>query len=489
MAAQDPAPAAANPPAPASPVPPALEEMRTHHRAALDNAQKALDARELEALRTLEKERVDQADYAGAARVAARIEVLSSALASSTARTAALVLAWSNKAGSSFGIEEKGGLAKMTKADSMLRWDRRNLTPGSYEIRLRFNAYDPPETAAVRTTSSTTKQPARDSNEEPGLGGTVAFWQETSLEQPVRLEAKITPPQVNQDAPRDPNLNALQTLTIGVIEIKSTSATFVLKAITARAAGALKFGSIEFWPTATIQSNEPSELLAAKATYREWIDPKLKPIHQNWIKRLLALEKECLEGDREEELAAVRQEMARVIPLTGQEPPKPKDKYELEATDPLGVSYTGEIRISNAKDCLQRLRRAGDARVSFKLTNFKVPAGTYRVSVVCRTGPSMGGEFHLKCDESILLGTIPQSEGMVERKLEVSGTIKVSDKAKYLDLSVDKLTASEGSLCELKRLELVPVAGAKPSVPATPAPAAPRPAPQEPESKKAKTDL
>lgn len=432
----------------AAPEDPALTALRTAHLTALKSRQDALLKKELAALRALEAARVEQEDYAGADAVAQALLALEKSSAASPTKAPSTMLSAHTPHQLSYGALERNGQIFINKANGSIRWDGLALAAGRYQVNLIYSVDAPANGVTRIVTGSGVRQPT----EAPAYGGSLTFSEITSINGSETLKFKV---------PRTTMLVEKTTAELGFITTTSSRTSLILKAVEAYSEGLMTFHGIELVPVSAPQTASPGteakEFATYQEEYRKQMQEKTTGAHKAWLVKLQELMKSATESANTEALTLIKPEITRVSSILNPAAPvstAPSGPISLNACDPLLATFNSEIRISNTKDCLQRLRPAG-ARVSFKLAG-KVAPGNYHVALNLNEGAGMGGTYSLTCGSSQLSGSLEGKGALVHHTMEVSKTLVVPPDAKYLEFSVESLLNPSGSLCELRSIDLTP---------------------------------
>ncbi|MBP7949270.1 MAG: hypothetical protein KA004_06400 [Verrucomicrobiales bacterium] len=437
------------PPAAAPQTPSPVDNLRVQQETELKTIEESLARQEWDALRTLEKARVEKGNYEGAARVVTRLQELEKAypvlLALSVdAKVKPVVL----EAGRSysytkgFGIVEKDGVLTFLKADSYVRWDNVSIKPGRYRVRLHYST-------GTGVTPMRRPQPASGSADvpyEPLLwGGRVSFVEDTDLEETQPLSGVVAPTEMH---------SKYSPLLLGALEVTSSRAAFIVKAVRAANGGLMNLKSIELIPETAAANGMPKEFADLQVKYHEALGKRLEPTRKAWLAKLKEFETAFTGSGNASGLAAVKEEQTRLLTvLASPNDLRKPEKILLRVADKIALTYTGEIRPSNTGEILQRLRPAGSARVSFKLG--KILPGKYQVVIHCNTSQLMGGTFRITCGSAILKGKVETPAHYTAADIQ-AGSIAIAAGTAYLDFLVESLMFKDGSLCELRSIELIP---------------------------------
>ena len=415
---------------------PALTELRTAHETALRARLEALAHKELAALKALEKSSVDREDYASALSAAEAAAALGKA---APAAPAAIRLDARQPHLNGFGIIERNQLLAIAKNNATIRWDGVNLKPGTYDVQMTFSVGD---LEAPKPLADNSTRP------DPVYGGRISFGEISSLNAGQVLQYTVG----RSNEPVEET-----TVKMGRLDIGTGRASFQLKALTAASDGLMLFKQIEFLPAAASTGASPKELkelASLREEYRKQIKEKTGPAQKYWLTKLQELQAQAEQTGNADALAAIKPELAHL-----QAPDAPDARARpitLSAPDPFITTCKGEIRLSESKDCLQRLRPVG-ARVSFKLAAAKVPPGKYNVTLDINLGPGMGGQYRVSCGASTLTSSLTATNALLHRVIALESPITIAPANAYLDFEVTDLSSSTASLCDLRALILTPV--------------------------------
>lgn len=434
-----------------------LASLRTAHEQSLKAQKDALVKRQIESLRVLEKKRVELADYDGAQRVLSKLTELEKSLGTSApAKSQAILLNVEKHHLAPYGIVEKDGVFQISKANATIRWDALALPIGNYSVKMTYSVGDyeailNPQSAFIKT--SPTKFRTDGTAIQPTYGGTVAFFEDTSINAANPLKAKI--PAAVAPVPE-------ATISLGSIHISSPRSVVVFKALEAESEGVINLKQLELTPEipAAAAPTEGAQFAQLKDDYRRLLNDKIGGAQRAWLTKLEELSKSVEQSGDEEAKELIKTELSQLRadqaaqPVVAAAAPPAAAKITLLAGDPIMVTTIGEIRLSNNKELLQRLRPAKGARISFKLSTAKVLPGKYMVTLNVNLGPLMGGDFSIACGQSVLRGKMEASPAYQNHLLALPDPLTITAADNYLTMEVDGLAISTGSLCDLKAIHL-----------------------------------
>jgi hypothetical protein len=282
--------------------------------------------------------------------------------------------------------------------------------------------------------------------------------------------------------------NLYETVTIGRLSLSSGPVRLRLVAEKAAAEGLMNLARVELvpvtGPVAVEQADVlPEALVKAREGFLKAFGERARGATERYRKELAVLEAAFEKAKDSDGVARVKQERARVAGepdpgmLSGGDA-APARTVVMGVGDPLGCSWRGECRLSNTKDVLGGLRPAGGAAVLWKLRAYGVPTGTWDVKIKARVGALGGGtaELQLLGAGGVVLGDpvavevepvqTPEDRddegaevpGAESRTIE-AGRMKIPKQAETLILRVNGLTHADGTLFDLKAVELQPGEG------------------------------
>jgi hypothetical protein len=438
---------------------PEILELRRRCAAQIAAGDVPLQARRLVELQELETSRAAAGEYEGAKRAAV---VRESVLGEATARedTRARVLLHAREVttrGSGLRDDPATGVIFFSKKGATVEWDLRGQFTGWYEVRL---------TCAVKG-SPRLKDGDSEGEGESKAGGVVVFSRVGGL------GAAAAP--VVHGVEGTGGWNLYETVTIGRMPLSSGPVRLRLVAEKAAAEGVMNLARVELvpvgGPVAVEQADAvPEALVKAREGFLKAFGERARGATERYRKELAGMEAAFEKAKDREGVARVRQERARVAGaldpgmLSGGDAERVRTVV-MGVGDPLGCSWRGECRLNNTKDVLGGLRPAGGAAVLWKLRAYGVPTGTWDVKIKTRVGALGGGtaELQLLGAGGVALGDpvaveVEPVQTPESRTIE-AGRMTIPKQAETLILRVSGLTHGDGSLFDLKAVELQPGEG------------------------------
>jgi hypothetical protein len=455
---------------------PEILELRRRCAAQIAAGDVSLQTRRLAELQELETSRAAAGDYEGAQRVAVvREGVLGEAAARADTRARVLLQAREvTTRGSGLRDDPATGVIFFSKKGATVEWDVRGQFSGWYEVRLRCAVKGSPRT-----------KDGDSGQEEKKAGGVVAFSRVGGL------GAAAAP--VVHGVEGTGGWNLYETVVIGRMALSNGPVRLRLVAEKAASEGLMNLARVELVPVSGPVAVEaadvlPGALVKAREVFLKSYAERARGATERYRKELAVLEAAFEKAKDREGVARVKQERARVAGepdpgmLSGGDGERVRTVV-MGVGDVLGCSWRGECRLSNTKDVLGGLRPAGGASVLWKLRAFGVPTGSWDVKIKARVGALGGGTAELQflgaggvaLGEPVAVEVEPVQTAEEREKNRDDEDAKVPDaesrtidagrmtipkQAETLILRVSGLTHGDGTLFDLKAVELQPGGGA-----------------------------
>lgn len=459
--------------------PAALSALRQRFQALLNEAEIAPRTRWLAALEALERQKVAEGDFAGAAEVRGRrLGQASPAANGAPARPPVVLNAASARTTNAVDFADgKKDVARFRRSGALMEWELPGQIPGSYQVNLVFSVMgstdqndqlDPYADPQVSL-------PARNPEEldESAAGGVVEFRKITNLKEGGAL--------LRRSVRSTGGWAKSRMLNLGVVDLDSKIVKFSLRAVEALPAGAMDFHRLELVPVnreaaaaTPVETGSPRELARLKEVYQKQFTDQTRSLHVRYLKNLGDLEVAATRSGDTELLAQVRQERKR---LEGGNPAATTDSsagngHVLPVVEKLHMMVRGEAKLTNQGDYLTRLRPAKTGEVIWKLAGLGVPSGTYHVIVDCRMSALNGGTatiqagstgaaepgppLSFKVSGAEATSVLEPAKNAVVRTVQ-AGVVTIPKGSQYLTLRVDSLDNPQSWLFDLKSLTLTPV--------------------------------
>lgn len=463
-----------------------LTALRDHMSASFNVADRTVTSQWLTGLAELEKARAAAGDYEGAQRARLRREQALATAGSDDGR-AAILLAARNVTGKGTGliVSENKLTTTFGTNGAFMEWDLTGDFKGWYEIMLTHgvlggtdhSADIQPVTGPIP--AALRKQKDALTSEAPAAGGWVSFQNMSSLGGGNIL--------LHREIVSTGGWNAWRTVTLGRIQIApSRLAKFRLTGEDVAGKGLMQFKQLELVPV-----SEPAAAAAGGETRltagRQWFEKEFRTgiaaSASTYKTALTALEQQAIRTKDSDLLFRVREEVKRLAASP--------DKLALSSNEDLasspggitlavgnsfGCQYRGDITLDTGKTFLTKLKPAGAASVTWRLSAFNIGSGAYDVTINCRVPVNGGGSATLAAfgessapagkalafdvkpvvkpedrNKPIASGDDPPT---AQKRTEEPGRIVINKGAQTLILTINGLTHGDGWLMDLTSITL-----------------------------------
>ncbi len=439
-------------------------------------------------LEALEKSRAAGGDYVGAERVKTVLDAFlqkemqglaaapepvkslppgaSPGVAPATAKPILLLSTGSNcsEIGATQLDKEAGGVILAAKGAG-LRWASLAVQPGFYEVSL------------VCSVDNVTQRQVFDrklgyhTSAEVAWGGAVAFREASNLKTSGEITGGVKPDPAAQPGQREHSLN------LGVVEFFNNRVDVELLATKAAnkpdsLGGVCVVRSLQLTPVsrpaagATGAIPVPPAVTAALEKYNQ----ATAGLNEKWY----AMLGEMVAAGGSSVDPPILAEFERLKPLfavagsptptattpaavAGASSEKATGKVVLSLLDRLSVTIGGDMRLASGGEFYEKLRPKG-AKLTVKLAEGRVAPGRYRVKLHTRMNDRSGGTYQLKLGSAVLDGIITLGNSLDGngRTYMPDGALTVPVGQSYLEFIVGEVAGRDGSLCDIKAIELIP---------------------------------
>ena len=472
------------------PVPPELAALRRHCLESIETGAVPLERRWIESLGALERDRAAAGDYDGAQRAASLGESLATQAAEKADVRPRVSLGAAEVKTKGSGLSDAPGTLRFLKSGATAEWEVRGNFSGWYEVRLVCavnGRHVVSQAEALGREGERRERKDDDSSQEqaPRTGGILQFSRVGGLgatAAPLRYALGGTG-----------GWNLFETIPIGRMVLSNGPVRLRILVEKAAAEGLMNLSRIDLVPVSGPKSagdDEPDALAAARSTYLKSYAERAKAATERYRKDLPAIEALYDRMKDSDGVARVRQERARVAAavtpdlVAGGDAGGGSRTITLTVGDALGCQWRGDCRLNSTKDTLSGLRPAGTASVTWKLRAYGVPSGRYAVRIPARVGVLGGGKAELQVlgpggaplDKPVKVDVEPVQSANDRVKSEAAekngddsyyppqpqrreiepGYLTIPKTAEAIVLRVTELTHEDGTLLDLKRLELRP---------------------------------
>ena len=449
-----------------------------------------LERRWVESLTALERERAAAGDYEGAQRAASLGESLATQAAEKADARPRVSLGAAEVKLKGSGLSEAPGTLRFLKSGATAEWEIRGNFSGWYEVRLVCavnGRHVVSQAEALARDAERRERKDDDSSQEqaPRTGGILQFSRVGGLgtaAAPLRYAMGGTG-----------GWNLFETIPIGRMVLSNGPVRLRILVEKAAVDGLMNLSRIDLVPVSGPKSagdEGPDALAAARSTYLKSYAERARAATERYRKDLPAIEAVYERMKDSDGVARVRQEKARIAAavtpelVAGGDAGGGSRTITLTVGDPLGCQWRGDCRLNSTKDTLSGLRPAGTASVTWKLRAYGVPSGRYAVTIPARIGVLGGGKAEMQVlgpggtplDKPVKVDVEAVQDADARAKSEAAnrnnddsyyppqpvrreidvGYLTIPKQAEAIVLRVMELTHEDGSLLELKRLEMRP---------------------------------
>lgn len=453
--------------------PPALTALRQKFQALLLDADAAPRARWLAAMEALERQKVTEGDFAGAAAIRGKRLGQASVSAAAPPALAPVVLTGAS-ARTTTGVDFADGkkeVARFRRSGALMEWELPGQVPGYYEVKLVFSVMGPNDLNDQLDPYADpgVPLPARDpsTGDQSAAGGVMEFRKITNLKEGGVL--------LRRSVRSTGGWATARSLTMGKVELDGKIVKFSLRAVDSLPAGVMDFHRLELVPLAReITTSIPAdpaglkELARLKEVYQKQFSDQTRSLTARYLQNLGDLEVAATRSGDIELLAQVRQERKRfegagngAVAVASA-----ATVHLLPVVEKLHMMVRGEAKMTNQNDYLTRLRPPKTCEVIWNLAGLGVPSGSYHVIVECRMTGQNGGSATIQAGSPggepgpplsfKVEAPAAEETSKVPKNLE-AGTVAIPKGSQYLTLRVDTLTNPQSFLFDLKSLRLTPV--------------------------------
>lgn len=467
--------------------PPAeLTALRERISGSLTVADRTVTSQWLAGVAELEKSRAAAGDYEGARRARLRREQALAAAGSDDGRMP-FILSVRNVTGKGTGlvVSENKLTTTFGTNGAFMEWDLTGDFKGWYEIMLTHGV--PGATDSSSEIQPVTgpipaawrKQKENPDYEAPSAGGWVSFQNMSSLgggNAVLRREIVSTG-----------GWNAWRPVSLGRIQLAASRlAKFRITGEEVAGKGLMQFKQLELVPVsdpAAAANGGEARLTAGRQWFEKEFRTRIAASSATYKNALTALEQQAVRTKDNDLLFRVREEVKRLA--------ESPDKLALSsdadlAASPAGITltvgnsfgcqYRGDITLDTGKSFLTKLKPAGTASITWRLSAFNVGSGAYDVTIKGRIPVNGGGSATLAAfgESSAPAGKAlafdvkpvvkpedrnkPLASGdtapTAQRRTEEPGRIVINKGAQTLTLSINGLTHGDGWLMDLTSITL-----------------------------------
>jgi len=467
--------------------PPGLRELRARLAESLTVADRAATTRWMAAVMELEKARAAAGDYEGARRARDRRERALAAAGTSDGRMPVALGAknLTNK-GPGLVISETQGTVTFRNSGSFIEWDATGEFNGWYEVLLTHGVVGGTDRSGdIMPVTGPIPDSYRARQSEPGYaapaaGGWVALQNMSSLGRTkVALRREIV---------STGGWNAWRTVSLGRMELSRTRiARLRLSGEEVAREGLMHFRQLELVPIpepfAAAAGDGEARLAAMRETFRRNFRSRITSSAAAYKSSLTALEQQALRSKDNDLLFRVRDEVKRLqqapeeLALSSDEALAAAPvTVALPAGHSFGTAIRGDIVFDSAKSSFTKLKPAGTASITWRLSAFNAGSGTYEVAlhgVVPVTGGGSAtlaafGESSTPAGDPLRIEIKPvispekrqaklasgENAPVPDKRTEEPGKLVIAKGAQTLTLTVNALTHPDGWLMDLASLTL-----------------------------------
>lgn len=469
-----------------SQAPDSLQDLRLRLSESLTVADRAATAQWAASLAELERARAAAGDYEGAQRARTRRERKLETAGTGDGRSP-VTLGTKNltNKGPGLVVGETQGTATFKSSGSFIEWDITGKFDGWYEIRLT-HAVAGGSDASREITPVTGPLPAdyraRKNDPDyyaPAAGGWVAFQNTSNL--------GLSKTVLRREIVSTGGWNAWRTVSLGRLQFGSTRlARLRLTGEEVAREGLMHFRHIELVPAGEPPASADtgaSKLAVLRESFRKNFRARITGSAAAYRSSLTALEQQASRAKDNDLLFRVREELKRLhqspelLALSSDEAlAAAPTSITLPAGNSFGTTFRGDIVFDNARGAFTKLKPAGEASITWRLSAFNVGSGTYDVALRGEVPVNGGGSASLAAfgESSTPAGeplrfeikpvVSPEkrnakpaatvSAPVPDKRTEEPGKIVIARGAQTLTLTVTGLTHSDGWLMDLAGLTL-----------------------------------
>lgn len=485
------APAAAQtPPLPAvtDGAPAALQSLRARCAESLIVADRAVTAQWVASMTDLEKSRAAAGDYEGAHRARTRREQALAAAGTDDGRMP-ILLSTKNLTGKGTGlvVGETRGTATFKSNGAYIEWDITGDFNGWYEVLLSHAVVGGRDwSGEVSPVTGPIPASFRERRNDPdyyapAAGGWVSFQNVSSLSRSNTV--------LRRELVSTGGWNAWRAVSLGRIQFNPTRiAKFRLAGEEIARDGLMHFKQLDLVPVAepaAAATTGEARLTAMRETFRKTFRTRIAGSVTTYKAALTALEQQAVRSKDNDLLFRVRDEIKRLtlapelLALSSDEAlAASPSAIALTVGNSFGTSFRGDIALDASKAFLTKLKPAGAASITWRLSAFNVGSGTYEVAlkgVVPVTGGGSAtlaafGESSAPAGEPLKFEIKPvvtpeqrskkpnpfddYAPPVPDKRTEEPGKITIAKGAQTLTLTVTGLAHTDGWLMDLASLTL-----------------------------------